>query len=196
MSTMPSRGLLLATALVTCLLVPSAAGAKVPNPTSTKIVLGKSVAGVKLDMTKKQVFAKWGKGSCLSADICEWQAKKPTFSGQYERAVVSFINGKAWNIGIQAAFTKTAGKLKPGPLALWKTSKGIHLGSKKSAVTKAYGAAKLIGGSAASWNLFTGSGKNRSITGIGTRGFGASPTLVSSITVSWVPCHFDPSVSC
>jgi hypothetical protein len=142
------------------------------------------------------VFAKWGKGSCLSAGICEWQAKKPTFSGQYERAVVSFINGKAWNIGIQAAFTKGTGKLKPGPLALWKTSKGIHLGSKKAAVTKAYPSAQLSGGSAAAWNMFTGSGTNRSITGLGTRGFGASATLVSSITVSWVPCHFDPTVSC
>ena len=66
MSTTPNRGLLLAAALIACLLIPGAATAKVPNPASTKIVPGKSIAGVKLDMTKKQVFAKWGKGSCLS----------------------------------------------------------------------------------------------------------------------------------
>jgi hypothetical protein len=191
------RFALAAGALLMCLAVPTAATAKLPATTNTKIVPGKSMGGVKLDMTKTQVFAKWGKGSCVAgAGYCEWQRKKPTYVSQYERAVVSFVGGKAVKIHVQGAYTKGSHKLVPGPLAKWKTSKGVSLGSKRGAVPKAYPGAKPSGGDAPGFNLLLGSGRNVTITSWGTPGFGASPALVGDIGVDWSNCHFDLSTTC
>jgi hypothetical protein len=183
-------------ALLICLAIPTAATAKLPATKNTKIVPGKSMAGVKLDMTKAQVFAKWGKGSCEGAAYCEWQKKKPAYIDQYERAIVSFVKGKAVKIHVQAAYTKSSRKLVPGPLSRWKTSKGISLGSRAAAVSKAYPGASPSGGDAPSFVLLLGSRRDVTITSFGTPGFGASPTLVGNIGVDWSNCHYDPSTTC
>jgi len=190
------RSPLAAGALLMCLVIPTAAAAKLPATKNTKIVPGKSMAGVKLDMTKKQVFAQWGKGSCPDPGLCEWQKKKPSFVGQYEVARVSFYKGKAIFLRVSGAFSKSSNKLVPGPLAKWKTSKGISLGSKKGAVPKAYPAAKFSGGEAASFNLLLGSGRNTTITSFGFPSFGPSTNLVGGIGVDWSNCHFDSSTTC
>jgi hypothetical protein len=187
---------LAAGALLVCLAVPTAATAKLPATKNTKIVPGKSMAGVKLDMTKAQVFAKWGKGSCVGGSYCEWQKKKPSYVDQYERAIVSFYKGKAIKIHVQAAYTKQTHKLVPGPLSHWKTSKGISLGSRRGAVPKAYPSARASGGEAPGFSLLLGSGRNVTVTSFGTPGFGASPALVGNIGVDWSNCHYDPSTTC
>jgi hypothetical protein len=179
-----------------CLLVPQTAAAKLPATKNKLIVPGKSIAGVKLDMGKSAVFRQWGKGSCPTASFCEWQPREPAFVGQFDRAVVSFVDGKAVQITIQSAMDRNTNKLKPGPLAEWKTKKDIHIASKLSAVPKAYPGAKRAEGDAVSYNLLMGAGRNVTVTGFGSPGFGPSAKLVSSISVGWSNCHFDPSTTC
>jgi hypothetical protein len=72
------------------------------------------MAGVKLDMTKPQVLAKWGKTTC-DASTCTWEG--PGTRGQNERAFVSFVNGKAVQITISSATKGNNLKFKPGVLS-------------------------------------------------------------------------------
>jgi hypothetical protein len=122
-----------------CLAVPAVAVARLPHPRTTLIVPGKSLAGVKLDMTKSQVFHLWGSTGCM-AGFCTWQA--PGNPGHAERATVSFADGKVIQVTINAGTSGTNEKFTPGQLSKWKTAKNIHLGSVKSAVKRAYPAAK------------------------------------------------------
>jgi hypothetical protein len=188
----PRRAALLATAAIAGLAaVPGAAQAKLPKPKTTTIVPGVSIAGVKLDMTKSQVFSKWGSTSKCPAGggFCEWDG--PGKAGATERATVSFINGKVSQISIQSATSGTNLKFKPGVLSTWKTAKGIKLGSKKTAVKKAYPAAMVNAGEAVQgFDLFKGARPNLSYTRFSTRGIGATPTLLSTILVAWDSCHF------
>jgi hypothetical protein len=184
------RTAILAVAALAGLAVPSAALAKLPKPKTTAIVPGVSIAGVKLDMTKAQVFAKWGSTSkCPGGGFCEWDG--PGKAGQTERATVSFVNGKVSQIAIQAATSGSELKFKPGVLSKWHTAKGIALGSKKAAVKKAYPAAMANTGEAVQgFDLFKGARPNLSYTRFSTPGFGATPTLLRSIVVAWDTCHF------
>jgi hypothetical protein len=175
-------------ALVGVLVLPSTAGAKLPQPKSTVIKPGASMAGVKLDMTKRQVLAKWGKTKCDSF-ACTWEG--PGTPGHNERAIVSFVNGKTVQITISSATKGNNLKFKPGVLSKWKTSKGIALGSPKAKVKKAYPKAKANSGEAVNgFDLFAGARPNLRYTRFSTPGFGASPTLLRSITIAWDVCHY------
>src|SRR5450755_2873817 len=129
----------LAAAAAVCVALPAGAASQLPKPRNAVIVPGASIAGVKLDMTQPQVFSKWGSTQC-SSGTCTWQG--PGKPGQNERATASFVHGKAVQITINASFTGLNQKFKPGTLSRWKTSRGISLGSLKSAVARAYPQAK------------------------------------------------------
>jgi hypothetical protein len=175
-------------ALLAVVALPAAAGAHLPQPKSTAIKPGTSMAGVKLDMTKKQVLAKWGKTTCDSS-TCTWEG--PGTRGKNERAIVSFVNGKAVQISISAATKGNNLKFKPGVLSQWKTSKGISLGSPKAKVPKAYPKAQANNGEAVNgYDLFAGARPNLRYTRFSTPGFGASPSLLRSITIAWDVCHY------
>jgi hypothetical protein len=190
-STMPSarRAAILTAAVIAGLAVPNAALAKLPKPKTTTIVPGVSIAGVKLDMTRAQVFSKWGSTTCPAPTSCTWQG--PGQAGHNERASVSFVNGKVSLIAISAATTGTNLKFKAGVLSKWKTAKGIALGKSKSAVKRAYPAAMPNTGEAVQgFDLFKGARPNLSYTRFSTPGIGASPTLLRGIDVAWDTCHF------
>lgn len=177
-----------ALAAVALLALPAAAGAHLPRTQSTQIVPGRSMAGVKLDMTKKQVFGKWGKTSC-DPGSCTWEG--PGTPGKNERAIVSFVGGKVVQITISSATKGSNLKFKPGTLSKWKTSKGIALGSPKAKVPRAYPKAKPNNGEGVNgYDLFAGARPNLSYTRFSTPGFGASPSLLRSIVVAWDVCHY------
>jgi hypothetical protein len=179
-------------ALAAALALPALAAAKLPKPKSTVIKPGTSIAGVKLDMTKAQAFAAWGSTSCLLPTLCEWHG--PGKPGQQEVASISLVNGKIVQITIKAALVGTATqKLKLGPLAKWKTSKGIALGSKRAAVGKAYPGAKRNTGEAVNgYDLFAGSRANKSLryTRFAANGLGGTANRLLYITVAWDVCHY------
>lgn len=182
------RSVLIAALLVPATLAP-AAQAKLPKPKTTAIKPGKSIAGVKLDMSKAQVFHQWGSTHCTLATLCEWVG--PGKPGAQERASVSFVKGKVVLISISAATTGTNLRFKPGTLSKWKTSKKIGLGSKKGAVHKAYPHAKAnTSEGVMGYDLDIGAGPNLTLTRFSTPGFGASATRLRYITVGWDTCHY------
>jgi hypothetical protein len=175
-------------AVFAAIVLPAAAGAHLPRTQNTVIKPGTSMAGVKLDMTKKQVFGKWGKTTC-DQSTCTWEG--PGTRGKNERAIVSFVKGKVVQITISAATKGNNLKFKPGTLSKWKTAKGISLGSPKAKVPRAYPAAKPNNGEAVNgYDLFAGARPNLRYTRFSTPGFGASPSLLRSIVIAWDVCHY------
>jgi hypothetical protein len=176
--------------LTAALCVPASADAKLPKPRTTAIKPGKSIAGVKLDMTRAQAFAAWGSTSCLAPTLCEWHG--PGKAGQQEVASISLVNGKVVQITIKAAVVGTATqRIRLGPLARWKTSKGIALGSKRSAVARAYPTARRNAGEAVNgYDLFAGARPNLSYTRFAANGLGRTANRLLYITVAWDVCHY------
>jgi hypothetical protein len=125
--------------VVGCLVVPAVAAARLPHPRSTLIVPGTSIAGVKIDMTKSQVFHQWGATSC-SFGRCLWRG--PGNPAHAEQATVTLADGVVVQIDITAGTSGTNERFAAGTLSKWKTAKNIDLGSRKSAVKRAYPAAK------------------------------------------------------
>jgi hypothetical protein len=184
------------TAVLVCLsaalCLPAAAGAKLPKPKSTAIKPGTSIAGVKLDMTQAQAFAKWGRTTCIvPGSLCEWHG--PGKPGQQEVASISLVNGKVVQISIKAALVGTVTqKFKLGKLAGWKTSKKIGLASKRGAVAKAYPKAKRnLGEAVNGYDLFAGSGKKLRYTRFAANGVsGPTAGRLTYITLAWDVCHY------
>ena len=177
--------------LTAALCVPALADAKLPKPKTTAIKPGKSIAGVKLDMTRAQAFAAWGSTRCVAPTLCEWHG--PGKPGQQEVASISLVNGKVVQITIKAAVVGTATQsVRLGPLARWKTSKGIALGSKRSAVARAYPTARPNTGEAVNgYDLFAGSRPNLAYTRFAANGVGSrTANRLLYITVAWDVCHY------
>lgn len=176
--------------LIAALCAPALAEAKLPHPKTTAIKPGTSIAGVKLDMTKTQAFAAWGSTRCLLPTLCEWHG--PGKPGQQEVASISLVNGRVVQITIKAAVVGAASQsVKLGPLARWRTSKRIALGSKRSAVAKAYPAARPnLGEAVNGYDLFAGSGKSLRYTRFAANGLGRTANRVLYITVAWDVCHY------
>jgi hypothetical protein len=194
------KRLALAVAFV-CAAVPATAVANLPRAHSTRIVPSGSIGGVRLDMTKAQVFGKWGSTSHCANGVCQWQP--PGGPVRHEVALVSFQNGKAILISIKAAQTRS-GAFKSGTLSDWETTKGIHLGSPKSKVARAYGNGPGIlrtnnSTGVGGFDYFLGVGANRSagpnttLMRFSTPGIGASKNLLWGISLTWAcrpgPCQ-------
>lgn len=140
---MPRRALLAAvTATLTGALAP-AAGAQLPTPKSTTIVPGRSIGGVGPGMSIKRVLGIWGSGSACTAQTvrarCTW-----TGPGRQGSLFVEVgDDGKVRQVVIQAGQRSNGTAVYGGPLARWRTRKGIRLGSTIQAVVKAY--PKVVG---------------------------------------------------
>lgn len=137
-----------------CVACPSVALAHLPNPKTTLIVPGTSIAGVKIGMNQTQVFHQWGGTRCIPG-LCTWQG--PGDPSHSERATVSFVQGKVIQVAINAATRGLNLKFTPGQLSKWKTGKNVGLGSLKGSVKRAYPAAKANNSTGvAGWDLFGG----------------------------------------
>ncbi len=164
--------------VIACSVWTPAASARLPQPRTTLIVPGVSIAGVKIDMTEAQVFHQWGRTTCIPG-LCTWQGSgNPSHA---ERATVSFYKGKVIQIDINAATSGTNERFAPGQLSKWKTAKNIHLGSTKAAVKRAYPAAKANNSTGVEgWDLFSGA----HLTRFSSFGVGATPNLLRYIELA------------
>jgi hypothetical protein len=183
-----TRAAAIAVATATAMALPAAATAHLPRTDSKRIVPGRSMAGVKLDMSRAQVFGKWGHAPC-DHGVCTWNG--PGSAQHREVAVVSFIKGNVDLISIRAGSRGRNHKFKEGFLSDWVTKKHISLGSPKGKVPRAYPHAKPNNGEAVQgFDLFAGSGRNLRYTRFGTPGIGASPHRLWGISIQWDTCHY------
>lgn len=177
-STAAVRRIIVGCVAIAWTVFPTVAAARLPNPKTTLIVPGRSIAGVKIGMNHTQVFHRWGSTHCIPG-LCTWQGHgKPSHA---ERATVSFYRGSVIQIDINAGTSGTNVKFKPGQLSKWKTGKNIHLGSTRDAVKRAYPAAKANNSTGvAGWDLFGG----RHFTRFSTFGVGATPNRLRYIELA------------
>ena len=188
------RLVVVAVVLAAALALAAPAGsALIPHVDHPRIVPNESVAGVKLDMTRHQVFARWGPGACgpyprhapPSQLFCRW-GPRDRYKG--ETVLVAFRSGEVDSISISARLRRSDSRIIPGEVARrWRTREGIHLGSPISDVVKAYGIKQNPGG-VPFWDLHEGSGANARTTRFST-GLSASKNRVVGISVSWDVCH-------
>jgi hypothetical protein len=130
-----TRRLAVPCALVLGLMLIPAAEAKLPTPSVTTIVTGKSVAGVKLGMTLTSAKQKWGAGSKCGAGAfgpgakqCTWSV---TSSPQSSKLILLAIGGKVRSIVVDGG---TGG----ADIKAFKTAKGIGIGSSLGALKAAH----------------------------------------------------------
>ena len=158
---------LIATATLAAAAAP-AADAKLPSPSSKKIVPGRSIAGVKLGMDAKAAVEKWGAGSNCEVTIgsaCTWSGTM-----RQGRARFTVESGKVASVTVEAGQKVNYEPAYSRPLTTWKTSKRIGLGAALRKVKRAYPKAKPSGGgltltSGASRTIFQSSlGRTASIS--------------------------------
>jgi hypothetical protein len=191
--------------LMLTLGIAASASAKLPKiGKHGKIKPNKSIGSERLDDPEGEFDLRWGGGDCTSTpafdgtpaqDSCDWSKSLPAspFSGEYAHA--TFIgNGEgaeAAIISITAHQRASDGKFLPGKLSQWKTSKGIHLGSRMSKVGEKYPGATPNGGEAVNgFDLFAGSGSDARYTRFTS--FGEPGNRVTTISLQWDTCHIFP----
>jgi hypothetical protein len=136
----------LATSLALLFAVPTAAGAALPKAKSDLIVPSHSIGGLVLGSNPGQVKAAWGGKTCEFS--CAFQGPKVSGGSPAYGNVLLEKKGstlKVWQIAIAVGFVPAGAESKPEfntPLAAFKTSKGIGLGSKVSELEAAYPKAK------------------------------------------------------
>lgn len=109
------------------------------DPSNKKIVIHKSIAGVKLGQSIKDAKKAWkGHGRCGragDATTCSWGSERKGHLG----FVYATGTDRVFQVSISAGVSPPPPKsVYPKPLSRVKTSKGIGLGSKKSALKRAY----------------------------------------------------------
>jgi hypothetical protein len=139
----------IAAAIAATLALAAGAQASLPNPHSTSIVPFKSIAGVKLGASLASATKAWGKGGTCGLTGCSYQSKTGAFAnfsliGKTETGpkTVGIIVIEAGTVGT------TSKRNYNTPLARWKTSSGIGLGSTVKQLRHAYPQAKKLGTSA------------------------------------------------
>lgn len=135
---------------ILALALPATAGAALPKPSTTLIVPGKSIGGVALGATATKVKKAWG-----NTKDCEFQCVYEGGKNGDETATNADVlleepaskkgPAKVWRVFLTVGQKKVGENFKPDfntPLAEFKTSKGIGIGSKISEVQSAYPSAK------------------------------------------------------
>ena len=129
----PRRSLILVV-LVLLLAVPLAASAKLPAPKDKTIVVGVSIAGAKLGGGLTAAKVAWGPGgTCKPAPSATYTAFRCVWLGT-KGASMDFLSVS----GVLRQVRIVAGSGAKGPLAAFRTAKGIGIGSTEKAVRKAY----------------------------------------------------------
>ena len=181
-----------------------ARGAFIPHLDHPKIVPNQSIGGVKLDMSKHEVFELWGPGAChtspahLGAPAQTTCRGGPVSNTKGEQIFVTFTPaGGGVSIIIMVARTRASdGQIVRGELARrWRDRFGIHLGSPIADVGEAYPGAKPNRGEAVrGYDLFAGPARGGPGTSLRYTRFGAgigpSSNRVASISYQWDICHF------
>jgi hypothetical protein len=159
-----------ALALAAAVAFPAAAEAKLPSPSSKKIVPGRSIGGVKIGMTAEAAVKAWGKGGSCDETIgssCTWKGTMKQGSARFSLAADGTVAEIRLDVGQKADYAP----LYKGPITSFKTSKKIGIGSTLKKVVKAYPKAKPDGG-----GVTLRSGKRRTL-------FESSLGRVASITI-------------
>lgn len=137
-----SRRAVPAVLVMGALCAPALANAAFPTFKTTKtIVVGKSIGGVALGSSPAKGKKAWGaKGAqCFDTDpgsgYCNWRkSKNDIYSGE---GTFGFTKGKITKIELKSP-VKGSGRAFVKPFTIPETSKKIGIGSKFSAVAKAY----------------------------------------------------------
>ena len=144
------RAVLMPLVAVVALVATSSATAALPR--AGLIVPGRSIAGLRLGVTARAARKAWGIpaqcGTAAGVHYCRYATARP-LSG-----FVSFVltRGRVSSISLEAAYNPTTKRfVETGPLASFRTAKGIRIGSTAAAVRHAYPSA----GSAASGQELT-----------------------------------------
>ncbi|MFI5027826.1 MAG: hypothetical protein ACHQCF_02450 [Solirubrobacterales bacterium] len=130
--------------------LPAFVAAKLPVTKNHEIVLGKSVGGVNLGTKKGQAIAKWGsKPRCLPPDesgveTCLWEPP----NGMGDGGFINVWNTKVITVGVSATTIGTQTPYALNVLSSFKTAKGIHIGSSKTAAESKYPGMKVPKGEA------------------------------------------------
>lgn len=129
-------GLGVVVVLVSSFALPAVAGAKLPTFASKRIVLGKSIGGVRPGMTLAVAQKAWGPGGLSEAgDPCQESGRTSCIwsgSSVRERAILGLAgDGTVESVRIVGG--------PKSPLAKLKTNKGLGLGTKNSVFLKTYG---------------------------------------------------------
>lgn len=128
-------GLVMVVALVSSFALPAVSGAKLPTFASKRIVLGKSIGGVRPGMTLAAAQKAWGPGGISEAgDACQESGRTSCIwagGSVRERAILGLADD-----GTVASVRIVGGPRSP--LAKLKTSKGLGLGTKNSVFVKTY----------------------------------------------------------
>ena len=126
---------------VVSMLLAGSAQAATPKLKNTLIVPNKSVGALKLGMSPTAAKAAWGAGDCLASGLCQFGTRPTTSAGYASYSVTTLTAGTPKSVLLIQLEAGPFGKPKRNystPLARFKTSKGIGLGSTKAALLRAY----------------------------------------------------------
>jgi hypothetical protein len=182
-----------------------AGSALIPHLDHPRILPNEAIGGVRLDMTRRQVFDRWGPGACgrtpraagraINQSFCRW-GPRDFYRG--EHILIRFINGEVDGIILYAWLRRSDQGIRRGELARrWRTREGgVHLGSPIDDVKRAYPGARPNRGEAVrGFDLFAGAGRNQRYTRF-SAGLGASVRQVATISMQWEVCHHAPDQPC
>jgi hypothetical protein len=135
-------------AIAVAAALPAVAGAGLPKQGNTLIVPNKSIGGIALGAKAAQVTAAWGGGKCELQ--CVFEGPKSATGGPAAASVLlekksESAPAKVWLISLNAGTKLRGNDSVPDfdtPLANFKTSKGIGIGSTVAELVKAYPKAK------------------------------------------------------
>jgi hypothetical protein len=141
-----TRAPLALSVLLACVSIAAIANAAPTfDPSHKRIVIHNSIAGVKLGQSIKGAKRAWrGAGRCGGhgdATACLWGSERKGHLG----FVYATGTDRVFQVSISAGISEHKNVYRK-PLTTLKTSKGIGLGSKKSAVKRAYPGGRSING--------------------------------------------------